>query len=375
MEMPSVRESMQHSNRHQGALMTNPALSLLGIRFPVIQAPMAGVSTVPMAAAVSEAGGLGSIAVGAGNPGQARAAITELRGLTAKPFNVNLFCHRPAQADAAREERWLEYLAPHFAETGAAPPAGLKEIYKSFVDDKEMLDVLLTERPPVVSFHFGLPPQQSIDALKRAGIILMACATTPSEAMQIEQAGIDLVVAQGVEAGGHRGVFESTGADAGIGTFALVRLLARSVKLPVIAAGGIMDGQGIAAAMALGASAAQLGTAFILCPESSANAHYRARMKGPQVNDTRITDVISGRAARGLPNKLFDEIGASGHPPVPDYPIAYDAVKALSAAAAAKGMQDYAVNWAGQGAALAREMSAADLVRVLVEELKATFPE
>ena len=355
--------------------MTNPALSLLGIRFPIIQAPMAGVSTVRMAAAVSEAGGLGSIAIGAGNPGQARAAITELRGLTAKPFNVNLFCHRPAQADAAREERWLEYLAPHFAETGAAPPAGLKEIYKSFVDDKEMLDVLLTERPPVVSFHFGLPPQQSIDALKRAGIILMACATSPSEAMQIEQAGIDLVVAQGVEAGGHRGVFESTGADAGIGTFALVRLLARSVKLPVIAAGGIMDGQGIAAAMALGASAAQLGTAFILCPESSANAHYRARMKGPQVNDTRITDVISGRAARGLPNKLFDEIGASGHPPVPDYPIAYDAVKALSAAAAAKGMQDYAVNWAGQGAALAREMSAADLVRVLVEELKASFPE
>lgn len=349
--------------------MTNPALSLLGIRFPIIQAPMAGVSTVRMAAAVSEAGGLGSIAIGAGNPGQAKAAITELHGLTDKPFNVNLFCHRPAQADAEREARWLEYFAPHFAAVGAAPPAALTEIYKSFVNDEAMLDVLLAERPPVVSLHFGLPPQTYIDALKKAGILLMACATTVEEAAQIEQAGIDIVVAQGVEAGGHRGVFEDTGVDAGIGTFALVRLLARSTKLPVIAAGGIMDGQGIAAAMMLGASAAQMGTAFILCPESSANAHYRARMKSAQVNDTRITDVISGRGARGLPNKLFDEIGASGHPPVPDYPIAYDAVKALSAAAAAKGVQDYAVNWAGQGAALAREMPAADLVHVLMEEL------
>lgn len=349
--------------------MTHAALSLLGIRFPIIQAPMAGVSTIRMATAVCEAGGLGSIAVGAGTPAQAKAAIAEMRGLTGKPFNVNVFCHRPAQVDPAREARWLEYLAPHFAAAGVAPPAGLKEIYKSFADDEEMLDVLLTERPAVVSFHFGLPQQDYIDALKKAGIILMACATTPEEAVLVEQAGIDLVVAQGVEAGGHRGTFDSTGTDKGIGTFALVRLLARTVKLPIVAAGGIMDGQGIAAAMALGASAAQLGTAFILCPESSANAHYRSRMKGPQAADTEITDVISGRGARGLPNKLFDEIGASGHPPVPDYPIAYDAIKALNAAAAAKGMHDYAVNWAGQGAALAREMPAADLVRVLMEEL------
>jgi nitronate monooxygenase len=358
----------------QGAIMTNAALSLLGIRFPIIQAPMAGVSTIPMAAAVCEAGGLGSVAVGAGTPAQARAAIADMRNLTGKPFNVNVFCHRPAQADPAREARWLEYLAPHFAAVGAAPPVGLKEIYKSFVNDEEMLDVFLAERPAVVSFHFGLPPQRYIDALKGAGIVLMASATTVEEAQQVEQAGIDLLVAQGVEAGGHRGVFDSTGEDAGIGTFALVRLLARSVKLPVIAAGGIMDGQGIAAAMALGASAAQLGTAFILCPESSANAHFRSRMKSGETANTMISPVISGRAARGLPNKLFDDIGASGHPPVPDYPIAYDAVKSLSTAAAQKGVQDYAVNWAGQGAPLTREMPAAELVRVLAEELRAALP-
>ena len=354
--------------------MTNAALSLLGIRFPIIQAPMAGVSTLRMAAAVSDAGGLGSISVGASNAAQAKAAIAEMRGLTSRPFNVNVFCHRPAQADPAREAKWLEYLAPHFAAVGVQPPDALKEIYKSFVDDTDMLDVFLAERPAVVSFHFGLPPQHYIDALKKAGIVLLASATTPEEAVQVEQAGIDIVVAQGVEAGGHRGVFDSTGEDRCIGTFALVRLLARSTKLPVIAAGGIMDGQGIVAAMALGASAAQLGTAFILCPESSANAHYRSRMKSSETTNTRITDVISGRGARGMPNKLFNEIGAAGHPAVPDYPIAYDAVKALNAAAAQKGVQDYAVNWAGQGPALAREMPAAHLVRVLVEEMQTALP-
>ncbi len=349
--------------------MNNPALSLLGIRLPVIQAPMAGVSTPRLAAAVSEAGGLGSIAVGAGTPAKAAEAIAEVRRLTGRPFNVNLFCHRPAQADPAREAQWLEYLAPHFAALGASPPAQLREIYKSFVDDDPMLEVLLSARPAVVSFHFGLPPSHYIKALKDAGIVLMACATMPDEAAQVEDAGIDLLIAQGAEAGGHRGVFDPAAGDAEIGTFALTRLIASRNRLPVIAAGGIMDGQGIAAAMKLGACAAQLGTAFILCPESAATPHHRALLKNGQGLRTAVTSAISGRPARGIVNRFFDRIGAPGHPPIPDYPNAYDAAKALNAAATGKGVFDYSASWAGQGAALAREMPAAELLQVLEKEL------
>lgn len=351
--------------------MKNSFLSLLGIRYPIIQAPMAGVSTPKLAAAVSEADALGSIAVGASTPGQAKAMIKEVRDLTDKPFNVNVFCHCPAKADPEREARWLKHLAPHFSALGAAPPATLKEIYKSFVNDEEMLYVLIDTMPAVVSFHFGLPPQSYIDALKRAGILLLASATMIEEAALIEKAGVDAIVAQGVEAGGHRGVFDPESGDAEISTFALTRFITSATHLPVIAAGGIMDGCGIAAAMTLGASAAQLGTAFILCPESSASPHWRSLLKSGQGIQTRITSVISGRPARGIPNRFFDEIGAEGHPSIPDYPITYDAAKALHAAAVQKGVYDYSVNWAGQGAALAREMPAADLVQLLAEELAA----
>jgi len=351
--------------------MTSSIFSRLGIRFPIIQAPMAGVSTLKLAAAVCEAGGLGSIALGTSTAEQARKQIGEMRALTGKPFNANVFCHRPAQADPAREAQWLAYLAPHFDKLGATAPTSLKEIYKSFVDDEAMLEVFVSERPAVVSFHFGLPSQRYIDALKAAGIVLMACVTTPAEARLAEQAGVDILVAQGIEAGGHRGVFDPGKGDAGIGTFALVRLLATSSRLPIVAAGGIMDGQGIAAALALGASAVQLGTAFVLCPESSANAHYRGLFSNEQVQRTELTAAISGRSARGFINRFVSDIGASGHPPIPDYPIAYDAAKALNAAATQKGVTDYAVAWAGQGAALARQLPAGELVKVLAEELAA----
>ena len=349
--------------------MNNPALSLLGIHFFVIQAPIAGVSTPRLAAAVSISGGLGSIAVGAGTPAKAAEAIAEVRRLTGRPFNVNLFSHRPAQADPTREAQWLEYLAPHFTALGASPPAQLREIYKSFVDDDPMLEVLLSARPAVVSFHFGLPPSHYIKALKDAGIVLMACATTPDEAAQVEDAGIDLLIAQGAEAGGHRGVFDPVAGDAEIGTFALTRLIASRNRLPVIAAGGIMDGQSIAAAMKLGACAAQLGTAFILCPESAATPHHRALIKNAQASRTAITSAISGRPARGIVNRFFDQIGAPGHPSIPDYPNASDAAMALNAAATGKGGFDYSARWAGQGVALAREMPAAALMQALQDEL------
>ncbi|MWV14305.1 nitronate monooxygenase [Pseudomonas sp. R-28-1W-6] len=343
---------------------------LLGIDFPIIQAPMVGVSTPQLAAAVSNAGALGSIGIGASSPAQAEAMISETRKLTDRAFNVNLFCHRPARLDPVREQQWLEHLRPLFAEFDAEPPAGLREIYRSFVDDPKTLEVLLDTRPDVVSFHFGLPKQDWINSLKARGIRLVATATSLDEARQIASAGLDAIVAQGAEAGGHRGVFDPS-QDTLIGTFALVRSLAQQSKLPIIAAGGIMDGMGIRAAMQLGAAGAQLGTAFILCPESAANPAYRAAMKSPRVESTAISSAISGRPARGLVNRLFTDVGSSGAPELPDYPIAYDAAKALHAVALAKGCEDFAVQWAGQGAPLAREMPAADLITTLAKEMAA----
>jgi nitronate monooxygenase len=344
---------------------------LLGIEHPIIQAPMVGVSTPQLAAAVSNAGGLGSIGVGASTAAQARATIAEVRALTDRPFNVNVFTHRPAQPDPEREAAWLAWLAGHFQQQEAAPPAALREIYTSFLADPDMLEMLVQERPAVVSFHFGLPTPEQVRALHDAGIVLLGSATSPQEALAVQAAGIDAVVAQGTEAGGHRGMFDPEAVDEGLGTFALVQLLAHTVRIPVIAAGGIMDGSGIAAALRLGAAGVQMGTAFILAPESSATAHHRALIAQTPPPRTAMTDVISGRPARGLVNRFFDEIGGPGHPPVADYPIAYDAAKALHAAALKRGNMDYSVNWAGQAFTLARAMPAAELVRAFAAELDA----
>lgn len=357
------------------AARANPLLSLLDISTPIIQAPMAGVSTPAMAAAVSEAGALGSLGVGAMDADGARKAIRETRALTARPFNINLFCHAPAEADATREAAWLRYLAPQFAEYGATPPDSLREIYKSFVADEAMFRMLLEEKPAVVSFHFGLPAQEKIDALRAAGIVLLASATSLQEARRIEAAGIDAIVAQGIEAGGHRGMFDPAADDEGLGTLALVRVLVQGTKLPVIAAGGIMDGAGIAAALALGAQAAQLGTAFVACDESSADAAYRSALLAPDTRPTTLTRAISGRAARGFTNR-FTALGvAPGAPAIPDYPITYDAGKALHAAAKAKGVSEYAAQWAGQAVPLARSLPAGALVAELNAELRAALEQ
>ena len=351
--------------------MVGDFIRRLGIDHPIIQAPMVGVSTPHLAAAVSNAGGLGSIGIGVSSAAQARDSIADTRALSRRPFNVNLFAHRPAVADAGREAAWLAHLQPFFAEFGTAPPASLREIYASNVTDAATLAVLLETRPEVVSFHFGIPPADWMTALRSAGIVLLACATTPQEAAHIERAGFDAIVAQGAEAGGHRGVFDDAGVDPLLGTMALVRLVVRQSRLPVIAAGGIMDGAGIAAAMRLGASAVQMGTAFVLCPESSANAAYRAALASDRAGHTQITAAISGRPARGLVNRMHTEVGGPSAPAIPDYPIAYDAAKALHAAASARGNHDFAVQWAGQGAPLARQMPAAELVATLVEEWRA----
>lgn len=340
----------------------------LGIDYPIIQAPMAGTATPALAAAVSNAGGLGSISIAAVKAEVGRQMIVETRAGTDKPFNINVFCHRPSVADRTAEQAWLDHLQPYFAEFDVPAPQVIGDIYSSFQNDDGQLEVLLEERPPIVSFHLGLPSQDRIDALKKAGITLLASATTLEEGQLLEDAGIDLIVAQGIEAGGHRGVFEPQRGDQGIGTLALVRVLVRHLSRPVIAAGGIMDGAGIAAAMTLGACAAQLGTAFILCPESAANEAYRRMLGSERARVTQVTTVISGRPARGILNRFMAEVGAPGHPAVPGFGIAYDAGKQLIAAAAQAGNHEFAAHWAGQGAALARSLPAAELLALLHRE-------
>lgn len=345
-------------------------LDRLGLSVPLIQAPMAGVSTPELAAAVSEQGALGSIGVGATDANGARAMIEATRARTNKAFNVNLFVHGAVTADAVREAAWLDWLTPVFAEFEARPPSALRTIYKSLSDDPDMVTMLLEMAPRVVSFHFGLPSFEIIAALHDRDIVLMATATNLDEARAIEDAGIDVIVAQGIEAGGHRGMFDPVAADDALGTIALTRLLVLENKRPVIAAGGIMDGAGIAAVLDLGAVAAQLGTAFIACPESAADDGYQAALTGPGAHHTSLTSLISGRPARALANRFTGLAAAIGNRRPPDYPIAYDAGKALHAAAKAKGEYGFGAHWAGQGAPLARAMPAAELVQLLRTELQ-----
>jgi nitronate monooxygenase len=345
-------------------------LEILGIDLPIIQAPMAGVSSPELAAEVSNAGALGSIGVGGTDAESARKMIMAVRERSKHSLNVNVFCHTPARGDNTLEAAWLEYLRPRFERFGAKPPSKLKEIYRSFLEDDAMLAMLLAHKPQVVSFHFGLPSAERIRALREQGIVLLASATNVAEARAAVKAGVHAVIAQGYEAGGHRGVFDPDAEDACLGTMALTRLLVRQLSVPVIAAGGIMDGAGIAAALRLGAAAAQLGTAFIACVESDADAGYREALVSDAANHTIMTRAISGRPARCLRN-YFTLLGSGISPrQIPSYPIAYDAGKALNAAATAAHEAGYGAHWAGQGAPLARELPAARLVALLAAELR-----
>jgi nitronate monooxygenase len=347
----------------------SPLLRLLAIEHPIVQAPMAGVSTPAMAAAVANAGALGSLGVGATDVAGAREMIAVFRERSKRSLNVNVFCHAPAKADAPREAAWLARSRPEFTRLGATPPETLKEIYRSFLVDDELLATLVTLRPEVVSFHFGYPSPDRVRALRGAGIVLLGSATSLDEARRLVDAGVQAVVAQGYEAGGHRGVFDPDAQDDQLGTFALTRILARELSVPVISAGGIMDGAGIAAALRLGAAAAQLGTAFVTTAESQADDGYRAAMASDAAHHTVMTRAISGRPARCLPNR-FTTWGADVSPrDVPDYPIAYDLGKALHAAGKRAGEFGFGAQWAGQGAPLSRRLPAAELVKTLIAEM------
>lgn len=346
-------------------------LQRLGVRLPLIQAPMAGVSTPALAAAVSNAGALGSIGIGAASLSDARLMVRQTRALTGHAFAVNVFCHETPMPDPAAEAAWLNHLRDEFLRFDAEPPTELRTIYKSFRDDHETATMLMEEQVPAISFHFGLPVQPIIDKLKRAGPLLFATVTNVQEARTAVSAGIDVLVAQGFEAGGHRGVFNPNEKDPKLGTAALLRCLQNNeIWLPIVAAGGIMDGKQVAAALEQGAIAAQLGTAFVPCPESAADDAYRAALANG--SETAMVTAVSGRPARTLINRWTERViprlrGGRLHPP--GYPIAYDAGKALHAAAKAHGEGGYGAQWAGEGAAAARAMPAADLVALLAREL------
>lgn len=336
------------------------------LQHPIIQAPMAGVSTPQLAAAVCHAGGLGSLGLGASSVAAADHAITELKVLTDKPYNLNFFCHQAPKRDPQCEQAWLEYLAPHFAQFGQQPPPTLEELYPPLADNPAMLELIASHHPPVVSTHFGLPPAELVTLVHDYGGIVMVSVTSLDEGKYAAQAGIDVLIAQGVEAGGHRGHFDAAH-DEEIALHPLLRDLTTQLDVPVVAAGGLMDGRDIAAAIKLGAAGAQLGTAFLLCPEAATSAAHRAVLNSPAAQHTALTRSISGRAARGIRGIFQQQIDHSA-PTIPDYPITYDVAKQLHSLASQHGIAQYSPNWAGQGAARCRALPVAELITELANE-------
>jgi nitronate monooxygenase len=341
-------------------------IALLGIEHPIILAPMAGAMDAELAAEVSEAGGLGSLPCAMLTPAQLRDQFAKIRARTSKPVNVNFFCHTAPVLNNAREARWRDRLKPYYEELGidlsAAVPTSNRAPF-----DSAFCDVIDDLKPPVVSFHFGLPAADLLQRVKSAGCRVISSATTVAEAVWLEQHGVDAVIAQGVEAGGHRGMFLTDNIASQVGTLALVPQIADHVKVPVIAAGGIGDARGIAAAFALGASGVQIGTAYLHCPEAKISAPHRAAIQSARDDTTALTNLMTGRPARGFINRIMREVGPiSGV--APEFPLAAGALAPLRAKAEAAGSGDFSPMWSGQAAALGREIPAAELTKKLVVE-------
>ena len=336
---------------------------LFSIELPVIQAPMATLQGSALAIAVSRAGGLGSLPCATLSLDQVRTELAAITAATSKPYNVNFFAHRQPQPDAAREAAWRKVLAPYYAELGnhySAIQAGPGRL--SFGD--EAAGLLEEFKPPVVSFHFGLPSEPQVARLKRWGAKILSSATTVEEACWLEARGVDAVIAQGLEAGGHRGTFLAEDLNTQAGTFALVQQIARAVRVPVIAAGGIADAGGVRAALHLGAAGVQVGTAYLLCPEAATSAIHRAALKSDAAAFTAVTNVFTGRPARAIVNRLIREAGPISTV-APAFPLAAAAVLPLRMAAEARGNSDFSSLWAGQNVSGCREMPAAELTRLL----------
>lgn len=336
---------------------------LFGVPTPVIQAPMAGVQGSALAVAVCNADGLGALPCAMLAPEAIAKEIAAIRAQTSKPFNVNFFCHQEPEPSPQREELWREALAPYYTELGVDPNT-ISEGPRRSPFGKQAMEVLAQLRPAVVSFHFGLPPAELLAQVKAIGAKVVSSATTVEEGRWLEARGVDAIIAQGLEAGGHRGMFLTDNLDTQMGTFALVPQLVRAVRIPVIAAGGVADAKGVAAALDLGAAGVQVGTAYLLCPEVTTSAVHRAALKSSAVEVTALTNVFSGRPARGIMNRVMKELGPMTQA-APPFPLAATAMAPLRARSESAGNSDFVPLWAGQNATGCKEVPAGVLTREL----------
>ncbi|WP_339433169.1 NAD(P)H-dependent flavin oxidoreductase [Pseudomonas sp. EA_65y_Pfl2_P78] len=336
-------------------------INLLGTAWPIIQGPMAGATNSSMVIAVCNAGGLGSMPAAMLSIEQLREALKTIRQHTDKPFNVNFFCHQPPAVDEQRARDWKHRLEPYYRELGvdfdAPTPVSNRAPF-----DAAACEVLEEFRPEVVSFHFGLPEKSLLDRVKATGAKILSSATTVDEALWLEQNGCDAIIAMGYEAGGHRGMFLSEDLNTQVGTFALVPQVVDAVKVPVIAAGGIADARGVAAAFMLGASAVQVGTAYLFTPEANVSAAHHRALRTAKESETAVTNIFTGRPARGILNRVMRELGPMS-PTAPAFPLAGGALMPLRA----KDEAQFANLWAGQAFTLGQDVSSAELTRQLAE--------
>lgn len=334
---------------------------LFDLQLPVIQAPMAGVAGSELVVAVCNAGGLGSLPCAMLSLDAMRQELQVIRERTTSAFNVNFFCHPEPVRDVTREAAWNAAVSPYFDEYGISDEAITPAPGRPPVS-WEAIEVLAEFEPPVVSFHFGLPSSEMLARVRSWGGKILSSATTVEEALWLQENGVDAVIAQGFEAGGHRGMFLTDDLNTQAGTFALVPQIAAAVNVPVIAAGGIADKNGVAAAMALGAAAVQIGTAYLLCPEAKTSDLHRAALKSNDAQTTAVTNLFSGRPARAIVNRLMRELGPCNSN-VPEFPLAATAIAALRRKAEAGGSTDFTSLWAGQNVSGCKEISAAALTQ------------
>ena len=336
---------------------------LFGIELPIIQAPMAGVQGSALAIAVSNAGGLGSLPCATLSPELIQYELAQIQAGTTQPFNVNFFCHQIPKFDETKQQAWLQILQPYYAELGVDTkqvPTGAGRL----PFDQVAADILQQFRPPIVSFHFGLPNQALLQQLRSWGAKIIASATTLAEGLWLEAQGVDAIIAQGLEAGGHRGMFLTEDLTTQMGTLALVPQLVKAVKLPVIAAGGIADAKGVQAVLSLGAIAAQVGTAYLLCPEATTSSLHRQVLSSASAQHTALTNIFTGRPARGVVNRLMWELGAM-HPQAPAFPLATNALTPLRAQAETLKSADFSPLWAGQNTQGCKAVGAGELTKQL----------
>lgn len=342
---------------------------LFAIQLPVLLAPMAGVVFADLAVAVAEAGGLGALPCAMFSLEQVRAEFTAIRKRTSKPINLNFFCHTPPAIDQARETRWRERLKSYYDELGITPDTPIPTSNRTPFDSA-FCDLVEELKPQVVSFHFGLPDAKLVARIKQAGCKVISSASTVAEAIWLEEHGCDAVIAQGAEAGGHRAMFLTEDVATQVGTMALVPQVVDAVKVPVIASGAITDARGIVAAFALGASAVQIGTAYMFCPEAKVAAPHRKVLRDAKNHPTAITNLFTGRPARSFVNRIVREVGPLSEL-APQFPLAGGALTPLRAKSEPAGSGDFMSLWSGQAAALAREMPAGELTTTLIAEAEA----